>query len=105
MRGEECVQWVKLSTLVLEDRVRVDHPLRTIRRLIDPILRNLSLQCEALYSPLDLARAAAAGPAAAAVLFDPRRAAAGRAARVQTALPTVCRPRPAGGGVARTRLP
>jgi hypothetical protein len=66
-----------VSTLVLEDRDPVDHPLRTIRRLIDPILRNLSLRFETLYSPLDLARAPAAGPASAAVLLDPRRVAAG----------------------------
>ncbi len=50
MRGDERVQGVMLATVVLEDRVPADHPLRAIRRLVDPLLRDLSPQFEALYS-------------------------------------------------------
>jgi transposase len=50
MRGDERVQGMMFATVVLEDRVPADHPLRAIRRLVDPILRELSPQFEALYS-------------------------------------------------------
>ncbi|MFN8858964.1 MAG: IS5 family transposase [Gemmatimonadaceae bacterium] len=50
MRGDERVQGMMFATVVLEDRVPADHPLRAIRRLVDPILRDLSPQFEALYS-------------------------------------------------------
>jgi len=49
MRGEERVQGVMFATVVLEDRVPAAHPLRAIRRLVDPILRDLSPHFEALY--------------------------------------------------------
>lgn len=38
------------ATVVLEDRIPADHPLRAMRALVDPILRDLSPQFEALYS-------------------------------------------------------
>ncbi|MFN8878423.1 MAG: IS5/IS1182 family transposase, partial [Gemmatimonadota bacterium] len=38
MRGDERVQGMMFATVVLEDRVPADHPLRAIRRLVDPIL-------------------------------------------------------------------
>ena len=50
MRGDERVQGMMFATVVLEDRVPADHPLRAIRRLVDPLLRDLSPQFEALYS-------------------------------------------------------
>jgi transposase len=50
MRGDERVQGMMFATVVLEDRVPADHPLRAIRRLVDPILGELSPQFEALYS-------------------------------------------------------
>jgi transposase len=50
MRGDERMQGLMFATMVLEDRVPADHPLRAIRRLVDPILRDLSPQFEALYS-------------------------------------------------------
>ncbi|MCA2990015.1 MAG: IS5/IS1182 family transposase, partial [Gemmatimonas sp.] len=50
MRGDERVQGMMFATVVLEDRVPADHPLRAIRQLVDPILRDLSPQFEALYS-------------------------------------------------------
>jgi hypothetical protein len=42
MRGDERVQVMMFATVVLEDRVPADHPLRTIRRLVDPIPRDMS---------------------------------------------------------------
>ena len=50
MRGDERVQGRMFATVLLEDRVPADHPLRAIRRLGDPILRDLSPQFEALSS-------------------------------------------------------
>lgn len=50
MRGDERVQGTMFATVVLEDRIPADHPLRAIRRLVDPILHELSPQFEALYS-------------------------------------------------------
>jgi hypothetical protein len=50
MRGDERVQGMMFATVVLEDRAPADHPLRATRRLVDPILRDLSPQFEALYS-------------------------------------------------------
>ena len=50
MRGDERVQGVMFATVVLEDRIPVDHPLRTTRRLFNPIQRDLSPQFAARYS-------------------------------------------------------
>lgn len=50
MRGDERAQGMMFATVVLEDRIPATHPLRAIRRLVDPILRELSPQFEALYS-------------------------------------------------------
>jgi transposase len=52
MRSDERVQGISFVTVVLEDRVPADHPLRAIRRLIDPLLRGFSPQFEALYSQM-----------------------------------------------------
>ncbi len=38
------------ATVVLEDRIPADHPLRAMRALVDPMLRELSPQFEALYA-------------------------------------------------------
>jgi transposase len=50
MRGDERVQGVMFATVVLEDRIPAAHPLRDLRRLVDPILRDLSPTFDALYS-------------------------------------------------------
>ena len=52
MRGGEREQGVLFTVVNWEDRIPADHPLRTVRRLVDPILRELSPQFEALYSRL-----------------------------------------------------
>jgi transposase len=50
MRGDERVQGMMLATVVLGDRIPASHPLRDLRRLVDPILRDLSPTFDALYS-------------------------------------------------------
>ena len=50
MRGDERAQGMMFATVVLEDRVPATHPLRALRRLVDPLLRDLSPTFGALYS-------------------------------------------------------
>jgi transposase len=50
MRGDERAQGMMFATVVLEDRVPATHPLRALRRLVDPLLRDLSPTFAALYS-------------------------------------------------------
>ncbi|MHB1060081.1 MAG: IS5 family transposase [Rhodanobacter sp.] len=50
MRGSERQQGMLFTVVNWEDRIPADHPLRAVRTLIDPILRGLSPQFEALYS-------------------------------------------------------
>jgi transposase len=50
MRGVERVRGVRFATVVLEDQVPADHPLRAIPRLVDQILRDPYSGFQALYS-------------------------------------------------------
>jgi transposase len=50
MRGERQEEDQLFSYIPLEDRVPAKHPLRVIRRFVDPILNDLSPQLEALYA-------------------------------------------------------
>jgi transposase len=50
MRGAESHQSPLFSYVSLEDRIPKDHPLRVIKALVDPILRDLSPQFDALYA-------------------------------------------------------
>lgn len=50
MRGDERVQGTMFATVVLEDRIPATHPLRELRRLVDPILCDRSPTFDALYS-------------------------------------------------------
>jgi transposase len=50
MRGPELSQSSMFSYLSIEDRIPQDHPLRSMRRLLDPILTELSPRFSALYS-------------------------------------------------------
>ena len=50
MRGDDPQQATMFSDLSPEERVPQDHPLRTIRLLVDAVLKELSPQFEALYS-------------------------------------------------------
>jgi hypothetical protein len=108
MRGDERAQGVMFATVVLEDRIPADHPLRTIRRLVDPILRDLSPQFAALYSqtgrpsipPEQLLRALLLQ------LLSSIRSERQLVEQLEYNLlfRWFCRPRPGGGGVARHRL-
>jgi len=50
MRGDEREAGLMLATVVLADRIPATHPLRDLRRLVDPILRDHSPTFDALYS-------------------------------------------------------
>jgi transposase len=50
MRGEDPQQAAMFSYISPEERVPQDHPLRTIRVLVDAVLKELSPQFAALYS-------------------------------------------------------
>lgn len=50
MRGADERQAVLFSCRSIEDRIPADHPLRAMRRLVDPILVTLSPRFQALYS-------------------------------------------------------
>lgn len=52
MRGPEQPQVVLFSYLSVEDRIPQDHPLRVIRKLVDPILVELSPRFAAMYARL-----------------------------------------------------
>ena len=50
MRGDEEQQGAMWSYVSAEDRIPADHPLRAVRKLTDPVLRELSPLFESLYS-------------------------------------------------------
>lgn len=50
MRGDDQQQVVLFSYRSVEDRIPQDHPLRVIRQLVEPILRELSPRLETLYA-------------------------------------------------------
>ncbi len=52
MRGPEQPQTALFSYLSVEDRIPQDHPLRALRKLVDPILTALSPRFAVLYSEL-----------------------------------------------------
>jgi transposase len=50
MRGDERIQDGMFSYVSLEQRVPEDHPLRSVRKLTDTVLRSLSSEFDALYA-------------------------------------------------------
>src|SRR5437763_963476 len=50
MRGSEDREPALFSYVSLEDRVPRDHPLRTVKNLVDGILRDLSPRFDAMYA-------------------------------------------------------
>ena len=50
MRGPEVSQSSMFSYVAIEDRIPQDHPLRAMRRLLDPVLADLSPRFAVLYS-------------------------------------------------------
>ena len=52
MRGPDERQAILFSYRSIEDRIPADHPLRTLRRLVDPVLAALSPRFQRLYSAI-----------------------------------------------------
>src|ERR671919_2992695 len=52
MRGPDERQAVLFSYRSIEDRIPADHPLRAMRRLVDPLLVQLSPRFQRLYSAI-----------------------------------------------------
>ena len=52
MRGEDEKQQDMFSYVSLEQRVPADHPLRTVREMVDQILKEMSPRFARLYSDL-----------------------------------------------------
>ena len=50
MRGRRNPQIMMLAFIDLEERVRADHPLRTIKRLADEALADLSATFDRMYA-------------------------------------------------------
>jgi len=50
MRGDDQQQSEMFSYLTLEQRVPQDHPLRSIRKLVDEILRSMNQEFDAMYA-------------------------------------------------------
>lgn len=91
MRGDDNRTGELFSYVDLEPRVRRDHPLRAIRRIVNEALSALEQDFAALYSAFDPAGEAAAGDAAAGVLFDPLGAASDGAAGIRSSVSLVRR--------------
>src|ERR1700734_1282292 len=96
MRGDDERSGSLFSYVDLEARVGKDHPLRTIRGVVNEALASLSSEFSGALradgSPLDSAREAGAGDAVADVLHDPLGAAVDGAARVRSPVSLVRRP-------------
>jgi transposase len=52
MRGPDERQAILFSYRSIEDRIPADHPLRAMRRLVDPLLGKLSPRFQRLYSAI-----------------------------------------------------
>ena len=74
MRGTDERTGALFSYVDLEARVRKDHPLRTIRAVVNEALGAMEREIDALFRDrpaLDRARETAAGDAAPGLLLDP----------------------------------
>ena len=94
MRGPDAMQESLFTVAKLDDFVPSDHPLRTIRVLVNEAPTAMNTRFNEIYAdtgrdsiaPEKLIRAAAAG-----VLLDSQRATVVRAAALQPAVSLVCR--------------
>ena len=96
MRGGDERSGALFSYVNLETRIGKDHPLRTIRGVVNEALAGLSNEFCALRvdgAALDPAREASAGDAVAGVLFDPLCATVDGATGVRPAVSLVRRHR------------
>src|SRR5713101_8841180 len=81
-RGADQKQEAMFSYISPEKRVPSEHPWRPIREMVNRVLKEMSPRWARLYAkvgrPSISARASAARPAAANLLFHPQRATADR---------------------------
>ena len=91
MRGDDERSEGFFSYVRLETRIPADHPLRSIRELVDPALLKLSPAFDRLYAregrPIDPAGATVASAAAAGVLHGAIGTAIDGTARLQSVVP------------------
>ena len=52
MRGQRSPQHAMFIVRSMDERIALDHPIRTVRRLVDEALAELSPQFTALYAPM-----------------------------------------------------
>jgi hypothetical protein len=97
MRGVDAMQEGPFTVAKLDDFVPADHPLRSIRVLVNDALAAMNTRFNEIYADtgpgLDCAGEADSRSAAASVLLDPQRAAAVRAVALKPAVSLVRRPR------------
>src|SRR5204863_5810435 len=95
MRGWDARSDALFSYVSCEARVPKDHPLRPIRQIVDEALGALSPEFEKLYArfgrPSIPPRETASGSAVAGLLLGALGEAIDGAARLQSAVPLVCR--------------
>jgi hypothetical protein len=95
MRGWDVKSDALFSYVSGEARVPKDHPLRPIRQIVDKALAALSPEFEKLYAKLGRPSISAGETASrfavAGVLFGALGAAVDGTARLQSAVPLVCR--------------
>src|SRR5882724_12926852 len=93
MRGADHQQSHMFSYLSPEMRVRKDHPLRTIRAMMDEVLTQLSRRFDNMYArmgrPSIAPEKAVASPVAADAVLDPQRAFADGRDGLQPSVPVV----------------
>ena len=94
MRGADQQQNHIFSYISPEQRVRKDHPLRTIRAMVDEVLKQLSPRFDEMYAnvgrPSIPPEQVAAGAVAADAVLGAQRAAADGGDRLQHVVSLVC---------------
>jgi len=77
MRGDDLQQAAMFSYLSTEERVPPEPPVRSIRLMVDAVLKELSPRCDRLYAhtgrPSMAPRATAACAVVASALHRPQR--------------------------------
>ena len=108
MRANDDWQEGIFSYISPEKHVQSDHPLRPIRKIVDEILKEMSLEFSKLYSPVGRPSIAperlVAVVALTDLLFRAQRAHVDRTIAVQPVVPMVCGDGDGRGGVESRRV-